>query len=151
MSRSTSPCLTKNWLFFVKLIALPKMLRNRDPKIARNIISPIFGLDLPGILQYSYIDKQIFRRLQAPRQINIGPPAFVRREQISIVAEVFLFFWAEGTLIARIRAYSCSGSSPMASSLVLLLLLLLLWLLLQDIGAAPAHLLQLLCTDSMVG
>lgn len=123
------------------------MLENATRRLPEIIILPIFGLNLPGVLQYPYIDEQVFRGLQAPRQINVSPPAFVRRKQIPILPEVFLLLWAERTLITRIRAYDQPGTPPMASSWVLQLLCFLL----QDIGAAPAHLLQLLRTDSMVG
>ena len=54
----------------------------------------IFCLNFTGVLQHSHVDEKIPRWFKAPSQINIRPLALVTRQEIVVLTEVFLFFWA---------------------------------------------------------
>ncbi|GAO49630.1 hypothetical protein G7K_3779-t1 [Saitoella complicata NRRL Y-17804] len=89
MSRSTSPCRTKNCEFFVNVITLKRHTHtlvhpNLPPPPFPIKNSPILRLNLPRIPQHPNINKQLPRRLQTPRQINIGPLSLIPRQQFII-------------------------------------------------------------------
>ena len=80
---------------------------------------PIFSLYLARILQHSYIHKQIPRRLQATREIDIRPFALVRSKQLSIRSRILLFFGTEiatpstaSTSLGRFHIRLIWGAAP---------------------------------------
>jgi len=101
MSLSTSPWRTKNWLFFVNVIALHRQVSLPLSLLSRHLPnSPILGLNLARIPQHPNIDKQLARRHQAARKIDVRPPALIRRHKVGIRARKLLL---TGTQIAAGR------------------------------------------------
>lgn len=60
--------------------------------------SPVLCLDFTRIFEHSNINKQVSRRLQATREIDICPLALVGRQQIAILSDVLLLLWAQAAL-----------------------------------------------------
>lgn len=89
----------------------------------------ILGLDLAGIAQHAHVDEQIPRRHQRARQVDVGPLALVRREQIRVLAEILLF-------LGRQRAVGRGGLclSLVIGIIVAILQVLLILLLLLLLG-----------------
>lgn len=56
---------------------------------------PVFRLYFPSILEHSHVDEEITRRLEAPREINVGPLSLVCRQQIAVLTHVLLFLRTE--------------------------------------------------------
>ena len=101
MSLSTSPWRTKNWLFFVNVIALHRQV-SIPPSLLPSTIpnSPILGLNLAGIAQHPDIDKQLAGRLQGAGEVDVGPAGLVRGHEVGVRARKLLL---AGTEVAALR------------------------------------------------
>lgn len=101
---------------------------------------PILRLDLPRIFENPDIDKQIPRGLQAPRQVNIRPLALVRSQEVAVLPDIVLFLGAETAACVRVADGGCAIGSRC-------------WLAgeIEDIGAVPDELLELVGACPMVG
>src|SRR5512140_2331636 len=56
---------------------------------------PVFSLYLPRIFEHPDVDEEISGRLEAARQVNIGPVALVGGQQVAILPDIVLFLRAE--------------------------------------------------------
>ena len=98
---------------------------------------PVFCLYLSSVLQHSDIDKEIPRRIQATREVNVGPLALVSCEKIAVLAHVVFLLRAE-TARCAVAVGTRDTVGPRRRSL------LLLPGKVHEIRTAPYKLLQLI-------
>ena len=101
---------------------------------------PIFGLDLPRILQYSDVNKKVSWGFETAREIDIRPLPFVESQQVSKLAEVILFLGTQtaGGAASLIAVRHALGRSCRLARKI------------EDIGSIPHQLLELVCSRSVI-
>ena len=95
----------------------------------------ILGLNLPRVAQHPHIDENVLRRLQAARQVDVGPLPLVLRQQLTVLVHVLLLFGREGGSSVVGRTGTRSRSRPRT----------------ENILPIPDHLLEFVRAGAVVG
>ena len=109
-------------------------LADKELAVLRQIQTAVLGLDLSRVAQDADVDEDFLRGLQTAGEIDVGPLAFILREQLAVLVDILLLFRGERRSVGRVGVSRGSGRTST-----------------EDVLAVPDHLLEFVCAGAVVG
>lgn len=107
-------------------------LADEELAVLGQVQTAVLRLNLSRVPQNADVDEDLLRRLQAAREVDVGPLAFVLREKLRVLVNVLLLFCRKRRRVGRtVRVSRGTGT--------------------EDILPVPDHLLEFVCAGAVVG